>query len=105
MQFAEFDTTAHVRRRSWQISDFRIVRELGTGRFGRVFEARERSADYTVALKVLRKAELGRSGCQKEVFREVNIQRMLKHPDILRLIGFFHDEASIVLILEFAAGG
>ena len=37
--------------------------------------------------------------------REIEIQSNLKHPNILRLYGYFFDKTRIYLILEYAARG
>lgn len=42
---------------------------------------------------------------EHQVRREIEIQSHLRHPHILRLYGYFHDEARIYLILEFAPRG
>ena len=34
--------------------------------------------------------------------REIEIQSHLRHPNILRLFGYFYDECRVYLILEFA---
>ncbi|KZL86408.1 aur protein kinase [Colletotrichum incanum] len=41
----------------------------------------------------------------KQVGREIDIQIRLRHPNILRLYGHFHDSQHFVLILEFAGKG
>lgn len=43
---------------------------------------------------------------QKQIYynREIEIQSHLRHQNILRMYGFFHDEARIYLILEYAPG-
>ncbi|KAI8342019.1 kinase-like domain-containing protein [Chlamydoabsidia padenii] len=89
----------------WTIKDFEIGRELGHGNFGHVYLAREKQSGYIVALKVLYKAEIKKMGIERQLRREVEIQGSLRHPNILRLYGFFHDETRIFLILEFAAKG
>jgi serine/threonine protein kinase len=78
---------------------------LGKGRFGDVYIAKEKSTRYTVALKVLKKAELLEMHAESQLRREIEIQSELAHPNILRLFGFFHDEKRIYLILEYAPGG
>ncbi|KAE9418961.1 hypothetical protein Angca_008141, partial [Angiostrongylus cantonensis] len=40
-----------------------------------------------------------------QVKREIKIQYHLKHPNILRLMGYFHDQQRVYIILEFAEGG
>ena len=39
------------------------------------------------------------------VRREIEIQSHLRHPNILRLFGYFYDECRVYLILEFAPKG
>lgn len=60
---------------------------------------------YILALKTLIKSELVKSNCEKQTRREIEIQQNLRHPNILRLYGYFHDEKRIFLMLEFAAKG
>ena len=37
--------------------------------------------------------------------REIEIQSNLRHPNILRMYSFFHDDKRIYLILEYAVNG
>ncbi|KAM3588595.1 spindle assembly checkpoint kinase [Umbelopsis sp. WA50703] len=89
----------------WRLDDFEIGRALGKGKFGHVYLAREKRSGYIVALKVLYKTELAHSNIERQLRREVEIQGNLRHPNILRLYGYFHDETRVFLILEFAAKG
>ncbi|KAJ2751544.1 spindle assembly checkpoint kinase, partial [Coemansia nantahalensis] len=91
--------------RRWRMSDFDIGRALGKGKFGRAYLAREKNTNYICALKVLFKSELQENKIEKQLRREVEIQTHLRHPHILRLYGYFHDEKRIYLILEYAARG
>lgn len=84
---------------------FEIGKPLGKGKFGRVYLAKERSSGFVCALKVLHKSELQQGGVQKQVRREIEIQSNLRHPNVLRLYGHFHDSKRIFLILEFAGRG
>jgi aurora kinase len=84
---------------------FEIGKPLGKGKFGRVYLARERSEKFICALKVLHKSELQHGKVEKQVRREIEIQSNLRHPNILRLYGHFHDSKRIFLILEFAGKG
>jgi len=78
---------------------------LGKGKFGNVYLARERASKYIVALKVLFKSQLQKSQVEHQLRREIEIQSHLRHPNILRLFGYFYDETRIYLILEFAPRG
>lgn len=84
---------------------FEIGKPLGKGKFGRVYLAKERSSGFVCALKVLHKSELQQGGVQKQVRREIEIQSNLRHPNVLRLYGHFHDSKRIFLILEYAGRG
>ncbi|KAL8419608.1 hypothetical protein RB594_002700 [Gaeumannomyces avenae] len=91
--------------KQFHLGMFEIGRPLGKGKFGRVYLARERSSGFICALKVLYKSELSTGSVEKQVRREVEIQTNLRHPNILKLYGHFHDSKRIFLILEFAAKG
>jgi len=60
---------------------------------------------YILALKTLYKSELVENRVEKQTRREIEIQQNLRHPNILRLYGYFHDEKRIFLMLEFAGKG
>ena len=60
---------------------------------------------FILALKCLYKSELVEGRVEKQTRREIEIQKNLRHPNVLRLYGFFHDEKRIFLMLEFAANG
>eukprot|EP00898_Chlorokybus_atmophyticus_P008647 jgi/Chlat1/8784/Chrsp90S08132 len=98
-------TPASSPRCGWSLSDFEIGRRLGRGKFGRVYLARERSSGFVVALKVLFKEQLRDSAIEHQLRREIEIQTHLRHPNVLRLHGYFYDELRVFLILEFAAKG
>ena len=74
-------------------------------RFGKVYLAREKKTHFIVALKVLFKKQLTKAGVEHQLRREIEIQAHLRHPNVLRLYGYFHDATRIYLILEFAAKG
>ncbi len=89
----------------WRLSDFDIGRPLGKGKFGNVYLAREKRSKYIVALKVLFKSQLQKGQVEHQLRREIEIQSHLRHPNILRLFGYFWDETRIYLILEYAPRG
>ncbi|CAB0045017.1 unnamed protein product [Trichogramma brassicae] len=89
----------------WSLNDFEVGAPLGRGKFGRVYLARDKNTHYMVALKTLFKTELIKSRVEKQALREIEIQSHLRHPHILQLLTYFHDEKRIYLVLEFAARG
>ncbi|CAL4061024.1 unnamed protein product, partial [Meganyctiphanes norvegica] len=91
--------------RRWGLEDFEIGRPLGKGKFGNVYLAREKNSKFIVALKVLFKSQLQKSSVEHQLRREIEIQAHLRHPNILRLYGYFYDEVRVYLILEYAPRG
>lgn len=89
----------------WHLSNFDIGRPLGRGKFGNVYLAREKDTKFVVALKVMFKKQIHVNKVEHQVRREIEIQSHLRHPNILRLYGYFHDETRIYLILEYAPKG
>lgn len=92
-------------KKRWTLKDFDIGRPLGHGKFGRVFLAREINSEFIVALKVLYKSQLEESKVSHQLRREIEIQSHLRHPNILRLYGYFYDKNRVFLILEYANKG
>ncbi|XP_053309047.1 aurora kinase A [Spea bombifrons] len=93
------------KKRQWCLEDFEIGRPLGKGKFGNVYLARERQSKFILALKVLFKSQLEKAGVEHQLRREVEIQSHLRHPNILRLYGYFHDATRVYLILDYAPRG
>lgn len=87
------------------LKDFEIGRKLGSGRFGKVFLAREVRSKYIVALKMLSIRDLSKSRCEHQVRREIEIQSRLNHPGVLKMFGYFWDDERIYIILEYCVGG
>jgi aurora kinase A len=89
----------------WSLNDFDIGKPLGKGKFGSVYLAREKKSKFIVALKVLFKSQLVKSNVEHQLRREIEIQSHLRHPNILRLYGYFYDATRVYLILEYAPRG
>ncbi|KAE8750994.1 hypothetical protein FOCC_FOCC002422 [Frankliniella occidentalis] len=93
------------KQRTFTLSDFDIGKALGKGKFGNVYLAREKTSKFIIALKVLFKSQLQKANVEHQLRREIEIQSHLRHPNILRLYGYFHDEQRVYLILEYAPKG
>lgn len=93
------------KKKQWVLDDFELGAELGKGKFGHVYLAREKASSFIVALKIIYKEELELARVEKQLRREIEIQSHLRHPNILRLYGYFYDEKRVYLILEYAPQG
>lgn len=91
--------------RTFTLDDFEIGKKLGKGKFGKVYCVRDKSTGYICALKVMDKKELIEYKVEKQIRREVEIQSNLRHPNISRLLGHFHDSSKVYLLIEYVAQG
>jgi len=92
-------------KKAWTPNDFELGRPLGKGKFGQVYLAREKRSNFIVAIKVLSKRKIKESDNKKQVRREIEIQSHLRHPNVLRLYGYFVDKDYVYLVLEYARLG
>uniref|UniRef100_A0A8D8QLV7 Aurora kinase n=1 Tax=Cacopsylla melanoneura TaxID=428564 RepID=A0A8D8QLV7_9HEMI len=97
--------TTSTKDKRWSLKDFDIGRPLGKGKFGNVYLAREKTSKFVVALKVLFKAQILQSEVEHQLKREIEIQTHLRHPHILRMFGYFHDDTRVYMILEYSPKG
>ena len=91
--------------RTWTIDDFEIGMKVGSGRFGNVYLARERKSKFVVAIKAVLKKELVRSCVVDLIQNEIDVQSHLSHPNILGLYGYFWDDTSIYIVMEYGFYG
>eukprot|EP00768_Dysnectes_brevis_P003151 gnl/Dysnectes_brevis/2266_a2656_1176.p1 GENE.gnl/Dysnectes_brevis/2266_a2656_1176~~gnl/Dysnectes_brevis/2266_a2656_1176.p1 ORF type:complete len:694 (+),score=114.22 gnl/Dysnectes_brevis/2266_a2656_1176:528-2609(+) len=93
------------RKKDWSLEDFEVGKFMSRGKYGYVYLAKEKSSGLLVALKVLYKEAVKREQVETQIRSEIDIQMQLRHPNIIRMFGWFHDETRIFLILEYATGG
>ncbi|CCH45656.1 hypothetical protein BN7_5241 [Wickerhamomyces ciferrii] len=91
--------------RQYTLDDFEIGKKLGKGKFGKVYCVQDKKTGFICALKVMEKKELMEYKVEKQFRREVEIQSNLRHENILRLYGYFHDSNRVYLILEYVIYG
>ncbi|EJD48269.1 kinase-like protein [Auricularia subglabra TFB-10046 SS5] len=104
-QIHEFIATSS-KHKHWTLNSFEMGRPLGKGKFGNVYLVRTKTQPhYILAVKALYKAELERDKVQGQLRREIEIQQNLRHPNVIRLYGFFYDSKRVFLMLEFAVNG
>jgi len=89
----------------FSMDDFQIGKKLGIGKFGKVYLAREKKTGYICAIKVLFKDRLRKYKVERTLRREIEIMMNIRHPNLLRLYGYFYDSKRVYLIMEYAAHG
>ena len=89
-----------------KISDFNIIKELGTGSYGRVLLVQHNKTKAKYALKAIDKKKILINDEDKQQFiREVEIMYKVHHPNVVKLFGHFEDNTYCYLLMEYVQGG
>lgn len=86
------------------LGDFRLVRELGRGGMGIVYEAWQRSLDRRVAVKVLAPALVANPSAVARFRREASAAGRVRHPNIVEVFGFGSDGGEHFFAMQFVDG-
>ncbi|MBS1957160.1 MAG: protein kinase [Cyanobacteria bacterium SZAS-4] len=85
-------------------NQYELIEEIGAGGSGRVFKARHRALNQTVAIKILRTNENDQI-VKKRFEQEAKIISTLDHPGIVKVKDFGSAEATeLYMVLEFVEG-
>ena len=84
--------------------EYRIVRLLGHGGMGRVYEAEHASGGRRVALKVIGKA-LASDADRKRFLREGRLAAAVNHPNVVYIHGSEEVEGVPIIAMELVHGG
>ena len=86
------------------LGEYVLLEKLGEGGMGKVYKARHRLMNRTVAIKVIRKELLAHSDAVDRFHREIRMAAQLDHPNLVRA----HDAAQVgdahFLVMEYADG-
>ena len=88
-----------------KISDFTIIKELGSGSFGRVLLAQHKKTQAKYAIKAIDKRNQANYQERKYFRREIEIMYRVHHPNVVKLFGHFEDNTYCYFIMEYIAGG
>jgi len=87
-----------------QVGDYQILRELGAGGMGKVFQVRNVISDRVEAMKVLLPDLVGDAGLADRFLREIKVQAALEHPNIAGLRTAMRDSNQLLMVMEFVEG-
>lgn len=88
-----------------RIAHYEIVREIGSGAMGNVYEANDTVLERTVALKVLSPDLTSDPGQEALLLKEARAIAKLSHPGIVVVYEAGRDEGKLYVSMEFIAGG
>jgi serine/threonine-protein kinase len=86
------------------IQHFEILRELGHGGMGKVFEANDQMLDRRVAIKVLHPDMDQDPNLVQRFQKEAKALGRLKHPNVTSVFSFFRSEDQFFLVMELVPG-
>lgn len=92
-------------KKTWTLDDFLIQEKAGNGQYGIVYRAVEKISKYEVALKAINISKIAEHDFFNQTKSEIEIHYRLRHPNILRLFGYFYDDQSVYVVLEYAPYG
>ena len=87
------------------MQDFEIIRVIGKGNFGKVYQVVNLDNKKIYAMKVIRKDIVLANEMVDSIHLEKLILEKIDHPFIIRMEYVFTDEARIYFIMDFIEGG
>jgi serine/threonine-protein kinase len=87
-----------------QLGPYRIVRELGRGGMGTVFEGINVETGEAAAIKLLSAAMAAEEDFRSRFEGEIETLRRLNHPHIVRLFGFGEQDGQLFYAMELVDG-
>lgn len=85
--------------------DFEILRVVGQGAFGKVFQVRHTTTQRLYAMKVMRKGKIMERDHAEYVKAERDLLTAVLHPYIVTLRFSFQTSSKLYLVLDFMNGG
>lgn len=86
-----------------QKSNYEFGKTLGAGTFGIVKQARDKSKNEQVAVKIILKKTL--QGNVQMVLDELHLLQQLKHPNIVAFKNWFESKTKFYIVTQLATGG
>lgn len=82
-----------------------ILKNLDSGQFGSVDLCQDLETNTFFAVKKVSKLILNRPKTLNLLYNEINIQRKLEHPNIVKLFKVFEDNEFVYLVMEYVKEG
>lgn len=86
------------------IGDYRLIKIIGSGAFGEVFQAEHAITRRVEAIKFLAQGTAADSEAEQALLREIEIQASLQHPNIAAVHNACRTPEGLALVMELADG-
>jgi eukaryotic-like serine/threonine-protein kinase len=87
-----------------RVGDYEVVRVLGTGGLGEVYEVRHAISQRAEAMKVLLPDQRATDQMSERFRREIQMLGALSHPNIASLHNAFYYDDQLIMIMELVSG-
>ncbi len=87
--------------------DYKIIKNIGEGTFGKVDLVENKITGMIRAMKVITKANIENPNATTEaaILNELNILKQIDHQNILKIYEYYSDDKNYYLITEYCPGG
>lgn len=87
-----------------RVGDYEVVRVLGTGGLGEVYEVRHAISQRAEAMKVLLPDQRAGAEIGERFRREIQMLGTLSHPHIASLHNAFYHDGQLIMVMELVSG-
>merc|ERR1740130_606019 len=88
-----------------KLDEFKVLRIIGQGTFGRVKLAQHTPSSRVMAMKCLQKQQIWQQKQVTNVLNEKDAMEAIDHPFVLKLLGTFQNNDQLFFFLEIVQGG
>ena len=90
--------------RSLLLDNYRLIKIIGRGGMGIVYEAEHRTMKHRVAVKVISSKVTANNSTLRRFFREVEVAAKLSHPNIVTAIDANQSDKKYYMVMELVQG-
>lgn len=87
------------------LDNYKFVKLIGKGAFGKVTLGIHKLTGKYVAIKTIEKSYMKDEFSRKKVFREVYIMKKIRHANVIRLLEVFESTNHLLIVMEYAGDG
>lgn len=87
------------------VGNYELIKCLGNGAFGYVYQAMNGISPDPIAIKVIPKKNIKSVSDQQRLQREIEATAFLHHPNIVKLHDFFSDNYNFYFVMDYCSGG
>ncbi|KAF3663633.1 Serine/threonine-protein kinase AtPK1/AtPK6 [Capsicum annuum] len=91
--------------RSVELDDFKVLKVVGQGAFGKVYQVRKIGTSEILAMKVMRKDKILEKDHAEYMKTERDVLTKINHPFVVQLRYSFQTKYRLYLVLDFVNGG